>query len=374
MNVTGVSWQGFAVPFKRPYVTAGTRATHRYGLLLFLRTDTGFVGVGEASPVGVGSREELEAVAAQIEGLAPRLLEMDLGRRETMEFPLGAEMSPVIRFGLETAFLDLMGKEYKRSVAELLGGSSQPVPVNALIAAETPQEAQAKAADAVAGGFSSLKLKVARESLEGDEALVSTVRRAVGPGVRLRIDPNAGWSVSQAVEAVRRLARYDLEYVEQPVPANDLAGLKDVRSAVSVPIAADEALDSIDDLKRLLAMDAADVVIIKVGRLGGLHRAKEMIRLAEGIKKAVVVTSSLESGVGIVASAQLASTLAMHPFAHGLGTGLLLEHDLVSVPLSISQGMLSVPTGPGLGVEVDREALDRYKIGIIGSVGFWPRA
>ncbi|MSQ21876.1 MAG: hypothetical protein EXR53_01000 [Dehalococcoidia bacterium] len=368
MKITTVAWQGFAIPFRQPYVTSDTSATIRYGLFLFLHTDTGLTGVGEASPVGVGTRREVEGIGRAIAGWATELL----GREPT--WPLAwssltaSPVSSVVRFGIETAVLDIQGKAHQCSLAEMLGGTAHPLPVNWLIAAETVEEAVSEAKEAVALGFTSLKLKVAVGSIEHDLALVASVREAVGTMVKLRIDPNQGWSVSEAIEAIRRLAPYGLEYMEQPVAAKDILGLREVRRAVSVPIAADEALGSANDMRKLLAADAADLFILKAGRLGGLDMAQAVMRLAADAAKPVVVTSSLESGVGIAASAHLASLLTSHPFAHGLATGSLLESDLLSQPLEPTEGVLNIPHGPGLGVVVDEEALERYSIDVKGNI------
>ena len=305
-----------------------------------------------------------------MENLAPRFLEKDFSNVETGIAALGASAS--LSFGLETALLDLKGKSEGLRLAELLGGAPCLVPVNALIASEIPEEAVAEAEKAVAQGFTSLKLKVAQGTPEQNEALVSAVRLAVGLRVKLRIDPNQGWSVSQAIQSIQRLSRYDLEYVEQPVPADELVGLSAVRSAVSVPIAADEALGSVDDLGRIIAADAADLFIIKAARLGGLFRALEVMRIARDSAKGVVFTSSLESSVGMAANVHLASMSPSYPFAQGLSTGLLFEEDLTSPRILPEDGAISAPRGHGLGVRVDMGQLKKHSIGISGSVGSWP--
>jgi len=254
-------------------------------------------------------------------------------------------------------------------VAALLGGQTRLIPVNALVAEESPEAAAAQATALAALGFTSLKLKVALGALEQDEALVAAVRGAVGAAIRLRLDANGGWTVPQAVEAIRRLARYGLEYVEQPVAGHDLEGMKTVRAAVPVPIAADEAIASAEDAARVLAAGAADILVVKAGRLGGLNGAGEVLRLAAAAGVPAVVTSSLEAGVGLAAAVHLAATLPSGPFAHGLATGLLLESDLLNRSINPTRGMLTVPSGAGLGVEVDAETLRRYAIDVSGSLG-----
>ena len=365
MRVTRVSWQGFAVPFRRTYVTARDAVNVRHGLLLFLHNDDGQVGVGEASPVGAGSEAEIREVGADLESIAPGLLGLD----PILHTNILPDLSANLRFGLETALLDLKGKSSGKPLAALLGGTPSSLPVNALIASDTPNDATTEAKGAVSRGFRTIKLKVAHGSPEKDETLVSAVREAVGPDVKIRLDANQGWSVREAIDNLQRLEPYGLEYVEDPVLGHETARLPEVRSAVSVPIAADETLGLENPQLRQIAIDSADVLVVKAARLGGVYEALEMVRLGIEKGKGIAVTSSLESGVGIAAGVHLASTLETHSLAHGLATGHLLESDLLTTSPFPRTGALTAPAGPGLGVSVDDSLLEKYSIPINGSVG-----
>ena len=366
MRIAGVYWYGFGVPFKRRYVTANAASVTRYGAIVFLRSDDGLVGVGEASPVGPGSREQIETIAETLESRSTRLVGGDTSHALLNELGL----SGPVHFGLETSLLDMEGKASGGSVAGLLGGHPRPLPVNALIASLDPGEAVEEAVASLAQGFTSLKLKVAQGSPDRDEELVAAVRAAVGAGVRLRLDANQGWNTSvMAIEALQRLSGYDIQYVEQPVPAGDVAGLARVRQSVSIPVAADEAVASMEDLLRVLAAEAADTIIIKAARLEGLYSSLEMAHTAFQRGKSVVVTSSLESGVGVAAGAHLAWALPETSLDQGLATGALLECDLLTRPFLPSKGVLPPLRGPGLGVQVDMALLKEYGIGIRGGTG-----
>ena len=369
MKLTRVSWQGFALPFRRTYATARGAANLRHGLLLFLHTDDGPVGLGESSPVGAGSVEEGRQTATYLKGVAFNLLGLDPTLHTgALPTPL-SDLPANLRFGLETALLDLKGKSSGKPLVALLGGTPSSLPVNALISSASPTVVAIEATDAVAQGFRTIKLKVAQGSLEEDETLVAAVREAVGPDIKIRLDANQGWGIREAAENLRRLEPYRLEHVEDPVPGHETARLSELRSAVSVLIAADETLDLEDPLLRQLAIETADVLVIKAARLGSLHHALETIRMGKEKGKKIVVTSSLESGVGIAAGVHLASTLETHPFAHGLATGPLLESDLLTTSQFPWAGTLNVPVGPGLGVSVNDGLLEKYGISINGSVG-----
>lgn len=367
MKLTGIAWRGYSLPFRSKYVTSESQATSRCGLLLLLKTDNGLVGVGEASPPGLGSLNEVRKIAAILEGLTPRLLGGDF---DTLEETISAWGIPApLRFGIETALLDLKGQDSGVPISVLLGGKPSQLAVNALIAAESPEQTELDARKAVELGFTNLKLKVGRRTLSEDEQFVSAVRRAAGPGVKLHLDPNQAWNVNQAIESINLLSRYQLEFVEQPVAAVDINGLAEVRRSVPVAIAADESLGSLDDLHRLLEADAAGIFIIKAARLGGMRASLDVAMEVIKAGQSAVVTTSLESGVGIAASIHLAAVLPKQSYAHGLATGLLFIQDIVYPALALAKGMLMTPNGPGLGVRVDKILLRKYGIAVMGSAG-----
>lgn len=365
MIISGIGWHGYSLPFRKRYVSADSSASTRFGLLIFVRTSEGITGIGEASPVGVGSLAEVDGIVSALRKIAPRLLNhIDAAERFIIE-----GLPPALSFGLETALRDIRGQSVGVPLTALFGGRPSKLAVNAIIISELPEQAASEAGDAVESGFNCVKLKVGSGTLEHEEEMVAAVRRAVGPDMQIRLDANQAWSVEQAIEAIRCFSRYDIEYVEQPVAASDIAGMAKVRRAVSVPLAADESLGSIVDLHNILEAGAADVFIIKAARLGGFRKSLRIANEAAERGHPVVVTTSLESGIGIAASVHLAAAIPSQTKAHGLATGLLLEDDLLSVRWAPADGFLQTPTGPGLGVKVNAASLKKYSSGIIGSVG-----
>lgn len=365
MIITGIGWHGYSLPFRKRYVSADSTSSTRFGLLVFLRTSDGITGTGEASPVGVGSLAEVNGIVSALRKIAPRLLShLDVVERIIIE-----GLPPALSFGLETAVRDIRGQYVGAPLTALFGGKPSKLAVNAIIISELPAQAAAEAGVALKSGFNCVKLKVGSGTPEHEEEIVAAVRRAVGPDTQIRLDANQAWGVEQAIEEIRRFSRYNLEYVEQPVAANDILGMARVRRAVSVPLAADESLGSIVDLHRILDTGAADVFIIKAARLGGFRKALHIVSEAMERGHRVVVTTSLESGIGIAANAHLAGAVPPQPKAHGLATGILLEDDLLSARWAPADGFLQIPTGPGLGVRVNAASLRKYSSGIIGSAG-----
>jgi O-succinylbenzoate synthase len=211
------------------------------------------------------------------------------------------------------------------------------VAVNCTIPAVGPDAATALV---VAGhGCRTAKVKVAEpgQALGDDLARVAAVRAALGPDGRMRVDANGGWTVEKAVEAITRLAEFDLEYAEQPVAT--VSELTEVRRRVHVPIAADESIRRSGDPMRVKLLGAADIAVLKVQPLGGVQAC---LAFAEEIAMPVVVSSALESSIGIAAGVALAAALPDQPYAAGLGTASMLTTDLTTEPLLPVAGELAV--------------------------------
>lgn len=223
------------------------------------------------------------------------------------------------------------------------------VPVNVTVPATSPQRA---AEIVAAGGCRTAKVKVGEpgQSLSDDEARVAAVRDALGPAGRLRIDVNGGWTVEQARRAIRVLAAYDLEYVEQPCAT--LPELASLRRVVDVPLAADESVRKAADPLRVAGLAAADLVVLKVQPLGGVRRA---LQVAEACGLPVVVSSAIETSVGIATGVKLAAALPELPYACGLATVQLLTGDLVTDRLLPTDGVL-----PLRWPDVNRDALAHH--------------
>ncbi|MCY7396972.1 MAG: o-succinylbenzoate synthase [Nocardioides sp.] len=273
-------------------------------------------------------------------GLRTRFRGITVREGVLVEGPAGwGEFSPFLEYPPEVALPWLRCAE-EAAAGDWPAPLRDRVPVNVTVPAVDPAQAHAIVS---AGGCATAKVKVAEagQSLAEDEARLEAVRDAIGPGGRIRVDANGGWSVDDAVRAVGVLERAagGLEYVEQPCPSvEDLAA---VRRAVAVPIAADESIRRAEDPYRVRDLEAADIAVLKVQPLGGVRAC---LRIAEDIAMPVVVSSALESSVGIAAGVALAAALPELPYACGLATVQLFTDDLVLEPLLPVDGWLRVGT------------------------------
>lgn len=210
------------------------------------------------------------------------------------------------------------------------------IPVNVTIPAVEPEVAYHTV---IESGCRTAKVKVAEpgEDQALDEARVAAVRDALGPDGRVRIDVNGQWTVDEAVARIEALSVHGLEYVEQPVATID--ELIELRRRIDVPIAADEAVRTADDPMEVVERGGADLLALKVQPLGGVHRTLD---LAKRSGLAVVISSALETSVGLAAGLAAAAALPELPYACGLATGALLEGDVTSAPLRPVDGEIAL--------------------------------
>lgn len=337
----------FRIPFRRAFQVRDKRFSQCSGLLIRLDDGDGHTGLGE-----VAARPGCPIPAPD-----PPLLE---AIRNAIAQGVLLHVPAQVRPALESAVLDLRARVAGVPLAALLGTPRRHrVPVNATLDCVDPQQAAEETGLLCERGFSCLKLKVSSFDLAGDLARLAAVRGAAGGRMRLRIDPNATWSVDYAVQAIRCFEQYGLEYVEQPVAS--IEELAAVRRNVRVRIAADESVTGVAAVEAIAAVGAADVLVVKPSLLG-LSVSLDIGRRAAELGLGIVVTSTLDTSVGIAAAAHLAATLPDPLPSCGLATAEWLGGDLVAEPLTARNGYIALPRGDGLGVSLDPRALERWRV------------
>jgi O-succinylbenzoate synthase len=253
-----------------------------------------------------------------------------------IEGPAGwGEFSPFAGYGPREC-ARWLGSALEAATAGWPAPARDRVPVNVTVPAVGPARAHHLVA---ASGCRTAKVKVAEpgQSLADDVARVEAVRDALGPAGAIRVDANAAWDVSQAERALRELGRFGLEYAEQPCPTLD--EMAELRRRVGVPVAADESIRRADDPLAVRAAGAADIVVLKAQPLGGVRAA---LAVADACGLPVVVSSAVETSVGLAAGLALAAALPGLPYACGLATMSLLAGDVTGDPLVAEEGALAV--------------------------------
>lgn len=371
MNATGATITSLTVVpmrlrFHEPFaVTSGVR-THLETVLVRLTFSDGTVGWGEASPdEGVTG----ESPTACVEALDGVLAEAVMGRGVDDVDALGSSIDdaadgagPAARAAVDIAVHDAAARRRGVPLWRFLedrivaGGGTrvgrEHLQVSRVVSMDDPEAMAARAATHVRAGFSTVKLKVGDpRDWRRDVERVGAVRAAVGPDVGIKVDVNQGWrTVEVAVPAVAAMAGSRPLFVEQPVDRRDLAGLAEIRRQVpQVPIMADEAVASVGDLERIVALGAADVVNLKVMRLGGLRAAiaADAVAAAAGMRSQI--GTMIESSIGSAAGLHLATALANVAFVE-MGGPLMLAEDPGDLARCYRGETVTLPDGPGLGV------------------------
>lgn len=348
-----------AVPFKRPFETAGGPITERVCWIVRLRSDQGGEGYGEVALDPAASRADERELGKAVR----EAVEMVAHDRPVGSLALTGVAGRALHAGLDAAIGWLDGW----TGGDPHGQRERPssVAVNATLASTDPAETARAAGRAVADGFTTLKLKVGRtDGVAALVACVESVRAAVGGSIRLRLDANGSWDMPMALARLQALDGLGIEYVEQPLPAGDVEGHAALRNICRVPIALDESVDGEVAAAHILEIGAADVLVAKLGRVGGASAAAAIAVRAAARGVPVVLSSFFETGVGIAAGLRAAADLPGlgDERAHGLATAGLLSHDLLATPLAIQAGRMAVPAR----LQIDEEALARYTVERLG--------
>ena len=386
--ISDIRYYPYRLPMRGSFTTAHEAMATREGAIVEILTRGGPSGLGEIAPLPAFGGGTLAAARASLSLLANHLRGKMPGPALALLYTLIALSSgkgptaipAATACGLESALLDLVGQLEGKSVGELLlaqkhtaplsidppvrtaqNGVRELVPVNAVIGATDIQDAQKAAQEALLAGFKCVKLKMGRQGIQEQIDRVAAVREALGPTAHLRLDANEGWDFEQASAILSRCEPFSIQYVEQPLPAAALADMRRLRGATSIPLAADEAVSNLESVHQVLAAGAADILIVKPQLAGGLRAGRRIIQeaLQQGLQ--CVVTSMLEAGVGVAGALHLAAASSEVTLECGLATLPLLEDDLLLDALPIQDGWMAVPAGPGLGVSLDRVALEKYK-------------
>jgi L-alanine-DL-glutamate epimerase-like enolase superfamily enzyme len=260
---------------------------------------------------------------------------------------------------MEVACWDALGRALGVPTRTFFGGAvHETVDYFGFLQGDDPERLAAHARELAGRGHEVIYLKVGRAGRD-DDACVAAVREAIGSGPLLRIDPNEAWDAATAVDRIRRLEQYDLDWVEQPTPAQDVAGLAWVRRKSNVKIAADQAVFTTGQLRAVLAAEAADVIVQGSHDAGGLHRFRQQAFLCDAHGLRVNRHAFMESEISFYANAQVAATIPNLTLGNQVMHQLLAERLTLGDPPELTAGTYRLNDAPGHGFELDHDAVAR---------------
>ncbi|WP_135829693.1 dipeptide epimerase [Halorussus halobius] len=345
-EIASLSVRRLDLPLEAPFeISLGTQR-EASNLLATVETESGTTGYGEGSPLPPVTGETQSAAIETARAAADVVEGRDVGDYRALVADLRSTFPGMVSalFAVETAVLDAYCRERGLALSELFGGRPEPVETDLTIPIVDPETASERATRAAESGYSHLKIKTGSEVASDVERVVAVADAA--PGAALKVDANQGWSPAETArfaDAVRERG-VDLDLIEQPVPAADVAGLARARDLVRVPIAADEAVFTPEDAVRIVREEAADVLNAKLGKSGPLAVA-DIAAVAQAANLDLMVGCMLESAVGIHTSAHVVAGTGAFSYVDLDGNRLLAE-DVVDS----GGGPTHRISGPGHGV------------------------
>ena len=365
MKITRVETILLRIPLRRSHKMSFGSADAVDFVIPRVYTDEDIVGVGESATVGpLWAGECSQTIHPIIESfLGPAIIGQDPMNIEAVlnRMDEAVKENWFAKAAVEFALFDIAGKKLKVPAYQLLGGLCQErIQLSWSLASLDVDVERKEAKGKLDEGFRIFKLKVGALSPDKDVERVKAIRDEFGYDIGLRVDANQGWNVNMAIKVIRKMERYELDFVEQPVRRSELANMAKIAKAVDVPIMADESLDTMQDAIDLVREEAADVFGLKPAKSGGMLKCKKIAGIAEAAGIPCYVGCMIETGIGTAAYAHVGCSSNAVTYGCELWGPLLLEDDISKEPVKFSDGYIYVPKGSGLGVEIDEAKLKKY--------------
>ncbi len=353
-----------AVPLRQPMKMSGVTITHAENLLIRLEASDGVVGWGEAASAPTMTGDTPKSLLAAAEIIRDAAQGADLRFRPAVMERIDRALygNTGAKSAFELALLDLIGRIHGIAAVELLGGFRRAaVEPMWLIGNATVEQDVADAESRHREGFRSFKLKIGSKTIEQDIEAAQAVRKALGPAARLCADANGGLTLEAAHRFVVEAAEANLQFLEQPLPPHALGGMAALQALGIMPIGADEGIHSVEDVEASAERAAIAGLSLKLIKLGGASALLNTARRAHELGLSINIAGKVaETSLASAATAQLACAVENVDWGISLSQVYLAE-EIVRQPLTMVDGLVSPPDGPGLGVEVDEAAVRRFQ-------------
>jgi o-succinylbenzoate synthase len=354
MRITDIRIGEISVPLRTPFKTALRTVNSVEDIIVEIHTDAGKIGYGEAPPTGVITGDTKGSIIGAIKDhIKKTIVGMDVENFEEIMRRLDKSIikNTSAKAAVDIALYDLYGQLYNAPIYKLLGGYRKEIITDITISVNPPEEMAKDSLDAVKRGFETLKIKVGKDPLVDIERM-KAIREAVGYDVKLRIDANQGWKPKEAVRALRQMEDEGLqiEFVEQPVTAHDIDGLKYVTDNVSIMVLADESVFSPADALTILQKRAADFVNIKLMKTGGIHNALKICSAAEIYGVECMIGCMLEAKVSVNAAVHLAAAKSIITKID-LDGPVLCSEDPIEGGAVFNEYRITLNDEPGFGIK-----------------------
>ena len=372
MKITSIDVFLLGFPFKSVFVLAGGVAgstnvlSHR--VLVKLTTDSGAVGWGEATPTPRWTYETTETIVSTLKRyLEPAVKGIEVWNFDALHRAMDRAISPGVTPGsplaksaIDVAAHDALGHALNVPVVALLGGCRRTqFDLTWMVSVVKPDEAEKAVHEGLDAGYTMFDAKIGMHGEAGDMALLRAARRAAGDR-SLQVDANRGYRVDMAIRQARRFEDLGIALFEQPLDGFNLAGYRRLRAASPVPIGIDESLRSVPDLLEYVRADAVGVAVAKVQRNSGLYRSRQLCETALAAGLELSLSGLTETDLGLVAGLHLAAAFDINPLQ--LNGPQYIDTNFLRQRVWQGGGRVQLPSGPGLGVEVDEAHVRKHAL------------
>ncbi|WP_115718385.1 muconate/chloromuconate family cycloisomerase [Gallaecimonas mangrovi] len=356
------------IPTIRPHKLSMTTMGCQTMMILRLTDSDGLVGIGEATTIGGLSYgpQSPEGIKSAIDHyLGPLLKGQNCDDINGICLRLNSAVkgNSFAKSAIETALWDLKGKRLNQPLHALWGGAvNSHLPVLwTLASGDTARDIDEAKSLISAGRHNCFKLKIGARSLTADVSHVAAIKAALGDDISVRVDVNQAWDASTAAKGMQMLQDAGIDLVEQPTPAKERAALAQLCSRFVIPILADEAIEDSLDAFSLAAAGFCGAFALKIAKAGGPQQALKVAAVARSAGIGLYGGTMLEGSIGTAAALHAWATLGPLQWGTEMFGPLLMKDDIVTEPLRYHNFGVSLPTGPGLGIELDQDKLAFYR-------------
>ena len=354
MKITKIETKRLTTPLKTPFQTALRRVEFLEDLVVIIHTDSGLKGYGEGAPTPVITGETMGTMQAVIDYLTPFLIGREIEDFESLIDSVQHRIlkNTTAKSALEIALYDLKAKSQNLPLYQMLGGVQKEFETDITISLGETERMVSDALSAIALGYTILKIKVG-DGVQKDIERIKAISEAAGKYMVLRLDANQGWTAKESVEILLALEKEDiaLELVEQPVKADDIEGLRYIKDRVQTPLLADESVFTLSDARRLLDLEAVDLINIKLAKCGGISNALKLADIADEYGVKCMLGCMLEGPISVGAGVHVASAKASVITMLDLDAVSLCQNNPVTGGVIFNESKMVIPESAGLGVK-----------------------
>ena len=355
MKISNIRTSSLKAPLKNPFITSLRRVDALEDLVVIIECDDGSVGYGEGAPTPVITGETMGSMIAAIEYITPYIIGIDI---EDFDIILNNIHSAILKnstakSALEIALYDLKAKSMKQPLYKMLGGTQTTFKTDITISMGEIEKMISDSLDAVNLGYDTLKIKIGDNPKKDVERIVA-IHDALDENIKLRLDANQGWTAQESVTLLHALEKRDIitEFIEQPVAADDIDGLRYIKERVKTPVLADESIFSVKDARKLLEMQAIDYVNIKLAKTAGITQALELADISAEFGVKCMIGCMLEGPISVAAGVHVASAKADIITMLDLDAVSLLSSHPATTSIVFNESEITLSEDIGLGISL----------------------